>query len=52
MKNHMQPDVWLYRIVVAVLGLTVVGSVGGTIALGSATIRGMAGLFTPSPLNR
>jgi hypothetical protein len=66
MKNHMQPDVWLYRIVVAVLGLTVVGSVAGTIALatagqstpevivalGSAAIGGFAGLLTPSPLNR
>lgn len=65
MKVHTQPDVWLYRIVV-VLGLTVVVSVAGTIALamagkstpevivalGSAGIGGLAGLLTPSPLNR
>jgi hypothetical protein len=66
MKNHTQPDVWLYRIVVAVLGLTVVSSIVGTVALamagqstpevivalGSAAIGGLAGLLTPSPLNR
>lgn len=66
MKIHTQPDVWLYRIVVVVLGLTVVVSVTGTIALamagkstpevivalGSAAIGGLAGLLTPSPLNR
>ena len=69
MKNHMEKiekDVWLYRMVVAVLGLTVVSSVLGTIvlamagqstpevivALGSAAIGGLAGLLTPSPLNR
>lgn len=66
MKNHTQRDVWLYRMVVAVLGLTVVSSVIGTIvlamagqstpevivALGSAAIGGLAGLLTPSPLNR
>ncbi len=65
MKVHTQPDVWLYRILV-VLGLTVVVSVAGTIALamagkstpevivalGSAAIGGLAGLLTPSPLNR
>ena len=49
MKNHMQPDVWLYCIVVEVS--TSVGIVAGTTVLGSATIEGMAGLLTPSPLN-
>ncbi len=57
MKNHTQPDVWRYRMVVAVLGLTVVPSVAGTllqamadlstpeviVALGSAAIGGLAG---------
>ena len=66
MKNHLHNDIWLYRIVVAVLGLTVVGSVFGAIlltlsgestpevivALGSAAIGGLAGLLAPSPLNR
>ena len=63
MKNHLHNDIWLYRIVVAVLGLTVMGSVVGAIvltlsgqstpqmivALGSA---GLAGLLAPSPINR
>jgi hypothetical protein len=66
MKNHLYNDVWLFRIVVAVLGLTVVGSVVGAIllalsgqstpevlvALGSAAIGGLAGLLAPSPFNR
>jgi hypothetical protein len=66
MKNHSHHDIWLYRIVVAVLGLTVVTSVAGAIvlalselstpevlvALGSAAIGGLAGLLAPSPLNR
>ena len=66
MKNHLQKDIWLYRIVVAVLGLTVVASVIGAIvltlsgqstpevlvALGSAAIGGLAGLLAPSPYNR
>ena len=66
MNNHIQNDVLLYRMVVAVLGLTVVASVVGAIALamtrqstpdvlvalGSAAIGGLAGLLTPSPLNR
>ena len=66
MKNHSHHDIWLYRIVVAVLGLTVVASVAGAIvlalgglstpevlvALGSAAIGGLAGLLAPSPLNR
>jgi hypothetical protein len=66
MKNLLHNDIWLYRIVVAVLGLTVVASVVGAIvlalsgestpevivALGSAAIGGLAGLLAPSPLNR
>jgi hypothetical protein len=66
MKNHLQNDIWLYRIVVVVLGLTVVGSIVGAIflalsgqstpevlvALGSAAIGGLAGLLAPSPFNR
>jgi len=66
MNNHTQKDKWLYRMVVAVLGLTVVSSVVGTIALamagqstpevivalGSAAIGGLAGLLAPSPMTR
>jgi hypothetical protein len=66
MKNHLQNDIWLYRIVVAVLGVTVVASMVGAIlltlrghstpevivALGSAAIGGLAGLLAPSPLKR
>lgn len=66
MKNHMEKDVWLYRMVVLVLGLTVVSTVVGTlalamagqstpeviVALGSAAIGGLAGLLAPSPMNR
>ena len=66
MKNHLHNDIWLYRIVVAVLGITVVASILGAIALamsgqstpevlialGSAAIGGLAGLLAPSPLNR
>ena len=66
MHNRMEKDIWLYRMVVAVLGLTVVASVVGAIALamsgqstpevivalGSAAIGGLAGLLAPSPLSR
>jgi hypothetical protein len=66
MNNRMEKDIWLYRMVVAVLGVTVVASVVGAIALamtgqstpevivalGSAAIGGLAGLLAPSPLNR
>lgn len=66
MNNKMEKDIWLYRMVVAVLGVTVVASVIGAIALalmgestpevivalGSAAIGGLAGLLAPSPLNR
>jgi hypothetical protein len=66
MNNSLQKDKWLFRMVVAVLGLTVVASVVGTIvlamkdqstpeviiALGSAALGALAGLLAPSPRNR
>ena len=66
MKNRDQKDVWLYRMIVATLGLTVVASVIGAItlamsgestpevlvALGSAAIGGLAGFLVPTHLNR
>jgi hypothetical protein len=66
MNNRIPKDVWLYRMVVATLSLTVVASVIGAItlamasrstpeilvALGSAAVGGLAGLLAPSPLNR
>jgi uncharacterized membrane protein YbhN (UPF0104 family) len=59
-------DIWLYRIIVTVLGLTVVVSIVGAIvlamtgqstpevlvALGSAAIGGLAGFLVPTPSNR
>jgi hypothetical protein len=65
MKTH-EKDIWIYRIVVVVLGLTVMASVVGAIALtlneldtpellvalGSAAIGGLAGLLAPSPASR
>ena len=66
MKNRLYNDLRLYRIVLAVLGLTVMVSVVRTfvltlsgqstpeviVALGSAAINGLAGLLAPSPMNR
>ena len=66
MNNPVQKDKWIYRMVVAVLGFTVVSSLVGAIvltmagqstpevivALGSASIGGLAGLLAPSPENR
>lgn len=66
MNHRIQNDFFLYRMVVAVLGVTVVASVlcaivlaktGQStpevlIALGSAAIGGLAGLLAPSPLHR
>jgi hypothetical protein len=68
MKNHLHNDIWLYSIVVAVLGLTVMASmvraivltlsreftpeVCVAVALGSAAIGGLAGLLALSPMNR
>ena len=62
----MKNDHWIYRAVVVVLGVTVMISLTGTIALamtehptpeiivalGSAAIGGLAGLLAPSPTNR
>jgi|SRR5438876_8183742 len=59
----LQSDVWIYRIVVVVLGLVVLGTVAGAIgltaygkeipqvltALGSAAVGALAGLLGPSP---
>ena len=66
MRNRMKKDVWLYRMIIAALGLTVVASVVGAItlamtgqptpevlvALGSAALGGMAGFLVPTHLNR
>lgn len=66
MNNKIEKDIWLFRIVVAVTGVTVVASLVGAItlamtgqftpevivALGSAAIGGLAGLLALSPLNR
>ena len=65
-SQNQEKDVWLYRMVVVILGLSVLGSLIGAIllaiknrnppellvALGSAAIGGLAGLLAPSPLNR
>ncbi len=65
MKPQYKNDIWLYRIVVITLGLSVLASlIGGIvlavqdrptpellIALGSAAVGGLAGLLAPSPLN-
>ena len=60
----LQTDVWIYRMVVAALGLTVLGGIIGSIvlagmgikdipqvivALGSAAVGALAGLLAPSP---
>lgn len=64
MKLQYKNDVWLYRIVVITLGLSVLASlIGGIVlavqdrqppellvALGSAAVGGLAGLLAPSPL--
>ena len=62
----LKTDVWLYRMVVGVLGLVILASVIGAIALsivnkatpeflvalGSAAVGGLAGLLAPSPKDR
>ena len=68
MNNKLEKnnDKGLYRMVVIVLGLTVVATLVGAIALamtgqsapvvivalGSVAIGGLAGLLAPSPLNK
>lgn len=66
MKNRQEQDIWLYRMIVATLGITVVASVVGAItlamtgesapdvlvALGSAAIGGLAGFLVPTHLKR
>ena len=66
MNTRTQTDVWIYRIVVAVLGLAVVATVIGAIiltltgrptpevlvALGSAAVGGLSGLLAPSPVSQ
>ncbi len=66
MKEQYRHDVWVYRIVVITLGLSVLSSlIGGIllavqdrqppellVALGSAAVGGLAGLLAPSPFNR
>jgi hypothetical protein len=62
----LQTDVWIYRMVVGALGLTVllaiIGSVGlvalgrqtpeAVVALGSAAVGALAGLLAPSPSSK
>ncbi len=64
----MQTDVWIYRIVVAALGLAVLVSLVGAIilavwendsetpqvltAIGSAAVGALAGLLAPSPASK
>lgn len=62
----LQTDVWIYRMVVAALGLAVLTGVVGAIvlamagkaipevlvALGSAAVGALAGLLAPSPAGR
>jgi len=62
----VQPDVWVFRIVVLVLGLVVLGAIIGgvllklqgedvpefVIAIGSAAGGALTGLLAPSPLGR
>lgn len=70
MKSQPRPqpdkDIWVYRIVVITLGLSVLASlVGGIllatqdrqppellVALGSAAVGGLAGLLAPSPISK
>ena len=64
--NRPQKDIWLYRMIIGALGVTVIVTVVGAIvpastglsipdavvALGSAAIGGMAGFLVPTYLNR
>ena len=62
----LQTDVWIYRMVVAALGLVVLIGISGTIylantpngvpdaliSLGSAAVGALAGLLAPSPAGK
>lgn len=66
MKNDMDKDIWLYRMIIAAFGLTLVATVIGAIvlamtqkqtpealvALGSAAIGGLAGFLVPTQLRK
>jgi hypothetical protein len=66
MKNDPDKDVWLYRMIIASFGLTLVATVVGAIvlamtklqtpdaliALGSAAIGGLAGFLVPTQLKK
>ena len=64
---EMPPDVWIYRVVVLSLGITVLSVVIGSIiltgrdvakipdlltAIGSAAVGALAGLLAPSPVRK
>ena len=65
-KPEKNNDQWLYRMVVIVLGLTMVATIVSTVALamtgqtrpevivalGSVAVGGLAGVLAPSPLNK
>jgi hypothetical protein len=66
MNTPVKKDTWIYQLVVAVLGLTLITSAGGAIALtvagqptpdvlvtlGSTAAGSLAGLLAPSPLSK
>lgn len=66
MKQELHSDVWIFRLVVLILGMSALASLAGAIilasqdrptpellvALGSAAIGGLAGLLAPSPFHR
>ncbi len=68
MAKPLESDAWIYRLVVIVLGLTILTVIGGVIALkaineelgipdalvaiGSAAVAALAGLLTPFPGRR
>jgi len=66
MKNDIEKDIWLYRIIIAAFALTLVATVVGAIllamtnqqtpdalvALGSAAVGGLAGFLVPTQLNK
>ncbi len=66
LATPLQTDVWIYRVVVGVLGLValiaIIGSIqlantpsgppDAVIALGGAAVGGLTGLLAPSPVNK